>query len=578
MLTSFATLDFGCAAPRPGRAVSARVQAHGFAAEQSTETAPTNRASAHPERALGRGDSARGAVLPRQFDTLVERAREARKHAYVPAPEISLPSTLTDIDWASYRTIRFRPERALWREEPGQFEAQFFHLGFIYRTPVDIFEVRDERTERLPFSVDQFRYDAVPSPAPNLPLGYAGMRLHTNLNSNGYRDETIVFQGASYFRSLGRGNAFGLSARAPAIDTGEQTPEEFPRFSELYLVKPAAEERSIWVLAMLDSARVTGACAFRITPGEQTRVEVTEQLFFREPVHVLGLAPFSSMHLFGEARLGFAGARTRALRHRSNDERPEVHDSDHLALFARGGERLARPLDNPARTRVTHYRLDSPRGFGLLQRDRAADSYRDSVEHYEQRPSAWVEPTGDWGPGQLRLLEFATELESDDNIALLWQPDQVPGDELRIAYSLTFGSDVEQARFGRVVATRHFTSADSSNGRAARGPSAESSKVRFELDFDVPSAELVRDPVELSLSAPGLRILSQQVERRPGGFRARFELAAEFGSRADPRASTSGSRADPRASTPIPQTELRAFLRSGADVLTETWSYPWQAT
>jgi glucans biosynthesis protein len=522
MLTSLTTLEFGCVVRAPARGVAARprVEAGGSTAGQGGATG-----------AYGTDRRTPKSVLPRQFDTLVERAREARKRPYVARPEISLPNSLRDIDWASYRTIRFRPERALWREQPGHFEAQFFHLGFIYRTPVDLFVIEGDRTERLAFSVDQFRYDGVPQPDRNLPLGYAGLRLHTNLNSDGYRDETIVFQGASYFRSLGRGNAFGLSARALAIDTGEPTPEEFPRFDALYLVKPGAEERSIWVLASLDSPRVTGACAFRITPGDETRVEVTEQLFFREPVHVLGLSPFSSMHLFGEARP-----------HRFDKQRPEVHDSDHLVLLSREGERLARPLDNPERTRVTRYRLDSPRGFGLLQRDRSADSYRDPEQRYEARPSAWVEPSGDWGPGQLRLLEFATELESDDNIALLWQPDQVPNDELRVQYSIAFGSDVEHARFGRAVATRVAASGER--------------KARFEVDFDVADAEAVRDPVELSLTTPGAELLNREVERRPGGFRARFELA----------------RTDPSQ-----KAELRAFLRSGSDVLTETWSYPWQA-
>jgi glucans biosynthesis protein len=368
------------------------------------------------------------------------------------------------------------------------------------------------------------------------------LRLHTNLNSNGYRDETIVFQGASYFRSLGRGNAFGLSARALAIDTGESTPEEFPRFTALYVVRPAADERSIWVLGALDSPRVTGACAFRITPGESTRVEVTLQLFFREPVHTLGLAPFSSMHLFGEATP-----------HRFDRTRPEVHDSDNLAFWTQAGERVVRPLDNPERTRVTNYRLDSPRGFGLLQRDRAPDSYRDGELRYEARPSAWVEPFGDWGNGQLRLLEFATELDSDDNIASLWVPEPAPRDQLRVQYRISFGTDVElsaapselnaaRSAFGRALATRVNAS----------GPA----EARFEIDFDIPDARALSAPVQLVLTTPGAQILSQEVVPYEHGFRARFAL---------------------KRSAPDTHAELRAFLRTPADVLTETWSYPWQA-
>jgi glucans biosynthesis protein len=538
MLTSVATLYFGCGARAPEGAAQAPAQRTPSAsagvitpaqmqADERRQTVALDPFSAGGPR--GKTDAA--SVLPRQFDTLVERARMAQKTSYAPRSEAFLPGSLRDIDWSLYRTIRFRPEQALWRAKPGHFEAQFFHLGFIYRTPVDVFVVEGERTEQLPFSVDQFRYDAVPAPERNLPLGYAGLRLHTNLNSNTYRDETIVFQGASYFRSLGRGNAFGLSARALAVDTGERTPEEFPRFDALYLLKPEAESRSIWVLATLDSPRVTGACAFLITPGDETQVEVTLQLFFREPVQVLGLAPFSSMHLFGEARP-----------HRFDAARPEVHDSDGLALWTREGERMLRPLDNPESTRVTSYRLDSPRGFGLLQRDRAFDSYRDREERYEARPSAWVEPIGDWGKGQLRLLEFATSLESDDNIAMLWVPEPAARQELRVSYRLSFGSDVEHATFGRAVATR----------KTATG----GGKQRFEIDFDLPDAG-GGAPVELVLTTPGAQLVGRELSPLPPrGFRARFEIApSNFQERA----------------------ELRAFLRRGSDVLTETWSYPWQA-
>ncbi|HEX6241317.1 MAG TPA: glucan biosynthesis protein, partial [Polyangiales bacterium] len=197
----------------------------------------------------------------------------------------------------------------------------------------------------------------------------------------------------------------------------------------------------------------------------------------------------------------------------------------------------------PVRTRVSNYRLDSPRGFGLLQRDRDPDSYRDPVERYQDRPSAWVEPIGDWGAGQLRLLEFATELESDDNIASLWVPDRVPAEGLTLRYRIHFGAAVEPTGFGRVVATR----ADGHGQRSGR----------FVVEFQVPHAAELHGPVELELSAPDSEVLARAVELSPhrDGFRASFEL----------------KRADAaRLSV------LRAYLRSGNDVLTETWSYPWQ--
>jgi periplasmic glucans biosynthesis protein len=212
-----------------------------------------------------------------------------------------------------------------------------------------------------------------------------------------------------------------------------------------------------------------------------------------------------------------------------------------------------RPLDNPERTRVTNYRLDSPRGFGLLQRDRAPDSYRDREQRYEARPSAWVEPIGDWGKGQLRLLEFATALESDDNIASLWVPEPAPRDQLRVQYRISFGSEVELSAAGSEPSAARVAFG---RALATRVSSSEPHKAHFEVDFEIPNARALSVPVLLVLTTPGAQILSQEVVPFEHGFRARFSL----------QRSSSDAR-----------TELRAFLRTSADVLTETWSYPWQA-
>lgn len=474
-------------------------------------------------------------TLPGQFAALIERARAASKQPAAEAKEANLPASLRDIDWNAYRTIAYRPERALWRNEPGHFDAQFFHLGFIYRYPVAMATIHGDETRPLPFSTELFSYGSVPAPSPDPGLGFAGMRLHTNLNSDDYRDEIIVFQGSSYFRSLGRGNWLGLSGRALAIDTGESTPEEFPRFSEMYLVRPGKDDRSMWVLATLDSKRATGAVAFHVEPGDETVIDITMHVFLRESVKVLGIAPFSSMHLYGESAP-----------HRFDPVRPEVHDSDGLAMWTSQGERVLRPLRNPERTTVREYRLDSPKGFGLVQRDRKFESYQDLVERYQDRPSAWVEPIGDWGKGQLRLLEFATNLESDDNVALSWVPDQVPADGLAVRYRLHFGNEVEgNAKFGRALETRITPT----------GPD----RARFTVDFQLPGANQLKAPVQVELTTPDAQVLSATVVPNPflPGFRASFELL----------------RKDPSK-----ETDLRAFLRAGSDALTETWSYPWQPT
>src|SRR3546814_6183594 len=66
---------------------------------------------------------------------------------------------------------------------------------------------------------------------------FSGVRLLSPINNPDVFDEIAVFQGASYFRSLGRGNLYGISARGLSIGTGGPQ-EEFPLFRTFWLEKP----------------------------------------------------------------------------------------------------------------------------------------------------------------------------------------------------------------------------------------------------------------------------------------------------------------------------------------------------
>lgn len=100
------------------------------------------------------------------------------------------------------------------------------------------------------------------------------------------------------------------------------TAEEFPRFTRFYIERPERGAREIRFYAELESPRVTGAYAFTILPGVETLVDVEAAIFLRADVSRLGLAPLTSMYLFGENdRTGF------------DDFRPEVHDNDGLAIL-----------------------------------------------------------------------------------------------------------------------------------------------------------------------------------------------------------------------------------------------------
>ena len=473
---------------------------------------------------------------PAFFPLLVERARGLGSAPPRPSGAVDLPPSLREIDFETYRTIRFRPERSLWRGEPGQFEAQFFHMGYGYREPVAVFVVNGQSAQPFPFSPELFSYDGVPKPPPPDPatLNFTGFRLHAPLNRSDYRDEFIVFQGASYFRAVAKGEAYGLSGRGLAIDTGEPSGEEFPRFTELYLERPGPDAREIWVMALLESRRATGAYALRVEPGDSTTIEVVARIFLRESVKVLGVAPLTSMYLFGKEGLA-----------RFGDFRPEVHDSDGLAMWSGSGEWLFRPLRNPSRTTVCTFRLDSPRGFGLVQRERSFDHYQDLDSRYEARPTAWVEPLSDWGPGSVRLLEIATKLESDDNIAAVWVPDHVPSEGIELHYRVHLGQDVPvKHELGKVLGTRYAAHT------ADQG--------RFIVDFAaLPTNADALEP-RLEVTITGGRLAGQQLLKNPfsHGYRAVLDIAREQAE----------------------DIELRAVIRNESRALTETWSYLWQPT
>lgn len=469
---------------------------------------------------------------PPAFQRWVDEARALAEKPAAPPRVMHLPEVLSSIDYDGYRKIRFRPERSLWRGQPGRFEVQFFHAGPGYRTPVTVSVLDDGQERKLPFTTDWFRYDGLERPPPADGLELTGLRIHTALNRADYRDEVLTFHGASYFRALGAGNVYGLSARGLSIDLGSAGPEEFPCFTRFALQRPGAQDTSLWILAFLESQRATGAYAFRLLPGSNTVLDVHARLFVRDPRASLGLAPASSMYLCGEESGGCP-----------HDYRPEVHDSDGLALAGATGERLFRPLRNPRRTVTSSFRLDSPRGFGLLQRDRDFDHYQDLEARYQDRPSMWVEPLQGFERGSVRLLEIATKDETGDNIAMAWVPDQVPAlpATLELRYRLHFGAVVGRGPGGEVQSTR---TAPTERGR------------RFIVDFRLPEPQR-QLAVEAVISASGGRVLEHHVEdnQLARTWRASFEVAPEPGAR---------------------DVELRAFLRAGPDTLTETWSYAWQ--
>ncbi|MBA2352677.1 MAG: glucan biosynthesis protein G, partial [Burkholderiales bacterium] len=282
-------------------------------------------------------------------------------------PRENLPPQLRDITYDQYRDIRFRSEKSLWQSANLPFEIRFFHAGLNFRHPVRINVVEATGVTPVRFDSGDFDYGKNTFDIGKFAdAGFAGFRVHYPINNLEYKDEVAVFLGESYFRAVGKGQRYGLSARGLAVDTGEDTGEEIPAFREFWLERPAANAKHLVVYALLDSRRVTGAYRFTIHPGEETYMDVHVNIFQREKGAKLGIAPLTSMFYFAENQPAPI-----------HEYRPEVHDSDGLLVQTDHGEWIWRPLINPKRLWVSSFGAHNPRGFGLMQRDRDFRSYQD---------------------------------------------------------------------------------------------------------------------------------------------------------------------------------------------------------
>lgn len=477
------------------------------------------------------------------FQNVADKARELSKTSYQ-EPGRDLPDVLKKMGYDQWRGIRFKSSQSLWVKDP--FSVQFFHPGFLYQHPVTIHYVDREGTHPFPFSSEYFDYDTKGLKG-QLPQdhGFAGLRIHYPLNTKAYADELVAFLGASYFRALGKDLAYGLSARGLAVDTAEDTGEEFSLFREFWIVRPVPAAKSITLYALLDSQSLTGGYEFVVTPGEETQMKVSCVLFLRQHVRKLGIAPLTSMFAHGE-NSGFTG---------SADFRPEVHDSDGLQIHARSGEWLWHPLVNPPRLLINAFGGGQPEGFGLMQRDIDFDHYQDLEARYDRRPSVWVVPQGDWGSGHLELVQLPTESEYNDNIVAYWVPEKAiePGNPVKFNYSL-FWHSARHARslLGFVSATRIV--------KEAQG-------AMFLVDFaggDFGSATAAGMLTADIWASEGAKITGTQLVRNTitGGWRLVLRIRLE-----------DASFMQGLLPNQKPAIEFRAFLKDGPKTVTETWSY-----
>lgn len=451
-------------------------------------------------------------------------------------PRIDNASPLRQISYDQYRDIRNNPDAAIWRNDQVPVRLELLPAGFLFQTPVKVSIVEAGVARQVRPGPDTYVLGpSVKKSLSGLALPLSGFRLRGHINSRSVWDEFLVFQGASYFRAISKDNVYGLSARGLALKTASATGEEFPQFTHFWIERPSANAAGVVIHALLESASTTGAYRFAVVPGNETVMDVTLTLFPRVALDNVGIAPLTSMFFFDELS-----------RSRVDDFRDEVHDSDGLQIVTDSGEQIWRPLANPTQLQVSSFTSTAPRGFGLVQRSRRYTDYQDLEAKYEQRPSAWIEPVGAWGPGAVTLVEIPTDSETNDNIIAYWRPrDPIPaGKPWTISYRLRWN---ERPRIMPALSRATVTRS---------GPSQDGKRRLFVIDFlgGVPSVDNLK--LEAGTSAGKISNVNLQANPSTRGVRASFELAP-------------GN---------APVAELRARLIRGNRPASETWLYRWTGT
>lgn len=497
---------------------------------------------AEAAESAGRADL--GAAEAFSFATLQSRAEALAKVPYA-KPVVPSPETLDAIDYDQYQQIRFRADKSLKLDADGRMPVQLFHLGKYAHDPVRMHVVQDGKAREVIYTPGLFDIpDGHPAKRLEPGAGFAGFRVM----AQDQKTDWFAAMGASYFRTSGPYNQYGLSARGVAIDTAMPNPEEFPRFSEYWLEGASAGSSApLTIYALLDGPSLTGAYRMRTERLTDTRdvhritMEIDAVLYARKDVARLGIAPFSSMFWYGEAS-----------RKQSADWRPEIHDSDGLSILTGSGERIWRPINNPPRVITSAFVDNDVKGFGLLQRDRDFVHYLDDGVFYERRPSVRVEPLDPWGAGAVHLVEIPTEDETFDNIVAYWAPQEQlkAGQNRRWRYRLSWLDDIP---FPDAVARATGTW----TGMGGRPGHKRPDGVRkFVIDYQGSVFEGLgrSDGVELVVTASRGDVSNSYnhpvVDQRQR-WRAFFDIKA--------------TGTDP--------VDLRAFLRKGDRALSETWIY-----
>lgn len=475
------------------------------------------------------------------FESLQKLAAQLAQKPYQ-APSQQLDPFFEGLKYDGHRQIRFLENKALYGENPEAFRVEFFHPGWMFKKPVGFFNSDGATSTPVPFDNNLFDYGNLKLPEGfKKPEGYAGFRVLAPHSVLDKRFEFMVFMGASYYRAVTTELGYGISARGVAVNTIGGKPEEFPDFTHFWFLQPKPGDKYFRVYALLNGPSITGAYQFDVSPGKTTDMLVKATLYLRQPVEMLGIAPFSSMFWFGENS-----------HPKPYDFRPEVHDSDGLQIEITDGPSIWRPLDVSKDLRLSVFETDKLKGFGLGERDRDFNNFQDLEAMYHRRPAVWVEPRKGFGKGAVVLVELSTGEETWDNIVAMWRPadlPKTPNEPLHFEYRLAWLEEQLPGLLCKVTDTR-------------RGFVMKKEDHEYVVDFTKGGLNLDKPAdwvpeLDVVISSGQAKVLDKRVmhNRETGGWRAFFKL-------------------DIPAQTNL--LEMMCEMKDGSKVISERWMYQWR--
>ena len=487
------------------------------------------------------------------FEELIAEARRQAGRPWRSGSE-TLPPTLAGMQPQAFNVIHYDRQHSLWHGSGSALDVEFFHVGMGFRLPVRMYRIDpgSGMASDVHFDPRLFNYGDSGVDVSQLhgDYGFAGFRVYKQPDP-GHHD-IVAFLGASYFRAVDDTGQYGLSARGLAIDTFGPQPEEFPDFTAFWFEQPAPGSRRMVVYARLDSPSATGAYRFAIDcQDHQVVMDIQAHVNARKDIAQIGICPMTSMYSCGTDE-----------RSSCDTFHPQIHDSDRLSIWSGNGEWICRPLSNPPHIQFNSFQDTNPKGFGLVQTDHRFDSYQDTVDRYDRRPSLWATPTTEWGEGSINLMEMPTTGETLDNVVAFWTPKQPlrAGESRDFGYRLNWSALPPVAPGLAQVRSTRSGLGDFTEGWAPGEHYPATWARRFAIDFvGGPLAAMpATAAIEPVISASTGRIRDPQVLALPDevhGFRVLFDWYP-----------------DDAGTAPV---DMRCFIRAGGNhaTLSETWLY-----